>query len=151
MRPHSPSGERGRESESQCGAFCLLNGDDFCQRPEVPVDCPLLGIDRLGNTTQKHCRSGDVLASPSKLWGVILLVHDAALDLVSSTSGAARWVARMGRNVLRRARVAADSSTIVVAPRRALVRVRGPPHEGPEGCESVWTPLPLAAVLEHPP
>ena len=138
-------------SESRCGTFCLLNGGGFYQRPKVSVDHPLLGVDGLGNAAQKHCRNDDVLASPSELWGVVPLVHDVAPNLAGVTSGAARWVARMGRNVLRRARVAADSSTIVVAPRRALVRVRGPPHAGPEGCEFAKTPQPPAAVPERLP
>ena len=55
--------------ESRCGAFCLLNGGGFYQCLEVPVDRQLLGVDGLGNAAQKHCRGGDVLASPSKLWG----------------------------------------------------------------------------------
>ena len=104
MRPHSPGGERGHESESRCGAFRLLNGDGFHQCPEVPVDHPLLGVDGLGNATQKHCRSGDVLASPSELWGIVLLVDDVALDLAGTTLGAARRVTRMGRNVPHRMR-----------------------------------------------
>ena len=85
MRPHSSGGERGRESELQCGAFRLLNSGGFHQRPEVPVDRPLLGVDGLGNATQKHCRSGDVLVSPSKLWGIVPLVHDVALNLAGMT------------------------------------------------------------------
>ena len=105
MCPYSPSGERGRESESRCRAFRLLNGGGgFHQRPEVSVDRPLLGVDGLGNAAQKHCHSGDVLASPSELWGVIPLVHDVALDLAGTTLSAARWVTRMGRNVLPRVR-----------------------------------------------
>ena len=79
MHPHTPGGERGRESESQCRAFCLLNGGGFHQRPEVPVDCPFLGVDGLGNAAQKHCRSGDVLASPSELWEIVPIVYDVML------------------------------------------------------------------------
>ena len=52
---------------------------------------------------QKHCCSSDVLASPSKLWEIIPLVYDVVLDLAGATSGAARRVMRMGRNVLHRA------------------------------------------------
>ena len=100
MRPHSPSGDRGRLSESRCGAFCLLNGDDFYQHPEVPVDRLLLGVDGLRNTAQKHCRGSDVLASLSELWGIVPLIHDVVLDL----AGATGWAMRMGRNVLYRAR-----------------------------------------------
>ena len=89
--------------ESRCGAFHLLNGGGFYQHPEVSVDRPLLGVDGLGNTAQKHCRSGDILASPSELWGVVPLVHDVVLNLAGMTPSAARRVMRMGRNVLHRA------------------------------------------------
>ena len=51
-----------------------MNDDGFYQDPEVLVDHPLLGVDGLGNAAQKHCRSGDVLASPSKLRGIVPLV-----------------------------------------------------------------------------
>ena len=104
MRPYSPGGERGRESVSQCGALHLLNGGSFHQRPEVPVDRLLLGVDKLWKAAQKHRHSGDVLASPSKLWGIIPPVHDVALDLASATLGVARRVMRTGRSVVRRAR-----------------------------------------------
>ena len=100
MRLHSHSGERGRKSESRCGAFSLLNDGGFYQRPEVPVDRPLLVVDGLRNAAQKHCRSSDVLASPSELWGVIPLVHDVALDLAGAPVGTARRVTRMGHDVL---------------------------------------------------
>ena len=80
-----------------------MHDDGFLQRSEVPVDRPLLGVDGLGNATQKHCCSSDVLASPSELWEVVPLVHDVMLDLAGATPGAARWVMRMGRNVLHRA------------------------------------------------
>ena len=103
VRPHSPGGERGRESESRCGAFCLFNGGGFYQRPEVPVDRLLLEVDGLRNTAQKHCRSGDVLASPSELWGIVPLIYDVALDLAGVTPSAASWVMRMGHSVLYRA------------------------------------------------
>ena len=99
----SPSGERGRVSESRCRAFRLLNDDGFYQRPEVLVDRPLLGVNGLENVAQKHCHSSDALASPSELWGVIPLVHDVALDLAGATPSAAHRVKR-GRNVLHRAR-----------------------------------------------
>ena len=91
-------------SELRCGAFRLFNGSGFHQRPEVLVDHLLLGVDGLGNTVQKHCRSGDVLASPSELWGVIPLVHDVVLDLMGATPSAVRRSARSGRSVARRAR-----------------------------------------------
>ena len=69
VRPYSPGGERGHESVSQCRALHLLNGGGFHQCPEVPVDRLFLGVVWLGKAAQKHYRGGDVLASPSKLWG----------------------------------------------------------------------------------
>ena len=68
------------------------------------MDRLLLWVDRLGKAVQKHHRRGDVLASPSELWGIISSVHDVALDLASATSGAARWVTRTGHSMVRRAR-----------------------------------------------
>ena len=65
------------------------------------MDRPLLGVDRLGNTAQKHRCSGDVLASPSKLWGIVFSVQDVALDLTGMTLGTARRVTCMWRSVLR--------------------------------------------------
>ena len=59
-----------------------------------------LGVNELRNTAHKHCRSGDVLASPSELWGIIPLVHDVMLDLAGTTPGFACQVMRKGRNVL---------------------------------------------------
>ena len=76
-------------SESRCGAFRLLNGGGFYQHSKIMVDHWLLGVDGLENATQKHCRSGDVLASLSELWGVVPLVHDVALDLAGATPSAA--------------------------------------------------------------
>jgi len=64
------------------------------------VDHLFLGVVRLRKTAQKHCRSGDVLASLSELWGVIPFIHDVALDLAGVTPGATHQVTRMGRNVL---------------------------------------------------
>ena len=61
------------------GALRLLNGGGFHQRPEVPVDRLLLGVDRLRKATQKHRRSGNVLASPGELWGIISSIHEVAL------------------------------------------------------------------------
>ena len=52
---------------------------------------------------QKHRRSGDVLASPSELWGIVSSVHDVALDLTGVTPSTAHRVMRVWRNVLRRA------------------------------------------------
>ena len=60
----------------------------------------LLGVDRLWKATQKHCCSGDVLASLSELWGIVPPVHDVALDLAGATSGDARRVTCVGRSVL---------------------------------------------------
>ena len=67
------------------------------------MDCPLQGVDGLGNTTQKHCCNNDVLASPSELWEIVPLVRDVVLDLAGAASGAARWVMRMWRSLLHRA------------------------------------------------
>jgi len=68
-----PGGERGRQSVSRCRALCLLNSGGLHQRPEVSVGCLLLGVGRLGEATQKHRRSNDVLASSSELRGVVPL------------------------------------------------------------------------------
>ena len=80
-----------------------MNDGGFYQRPEVPVDRLLLGVDKLGKATQKHRRSGDVLASPSELWGIVSPVHDVALELAGVTPGAPRQVMRVWCSVLRRA------------------------------------------------
>ena len=82
------------------GALRLLNGGGLHQRLEVPVDCPLLRVDRLEDAAQKHRGSGDVLASPGELWGIVPPVHDVALDLAGATSGDARRVTCVGRSVL---------------------------------------------------
>ena len=92
--PHSPGRERGRESVSRCGALCLLNDGGFHQCLEVPVDCLLLGVNRLEKATQKHRRSSDVLAGLSKLWGIVSSIQDVVLALTSMAPGAARWVTR---------------------------------------------------------
>ena len=102
MWSHSPNGERGRESVSRRGALRLLNGGGFHQCSEVPADCLLLGVVRLGKATQKHRHRGDVLTSLSELWGIISSVHDVALDLAGVTPGAASRVMRTWRSVLRR-------------------------------------------------
>ena len=81
----------------------MLNNGGFHQCPEVPVDHLILGVCRLWKAVQKHCRNGDVLASLSKLWGIIPPVHDVALDLVGVTPGAARRFPHMGHSVLHRA------------------------------------------------
>ena len=67
------------------------------------MDHLFLGVVWLGKAAQKHCRGDDVLASPSELWGIVPPVHDVALDLASATPGAAHWVMRTGRSVVRRA------------------------------------------------
>ena len=82
----------------------LLNGGGFHQYPKVPVDRLFLGVVRLRKAAQKHCRSSDVLANPSELWGIIPPVHDVALDLTGVTPAAAGRVLRAWRSVLRRAR-----------------------------------------------
>ena len=64
------------------------------------MDRPLLGVDGLGNAAQKHCRSGDVLASLGELREIVPLVHDVVLDLMGTTPGAARRAMRMGRSEL---------------------------------------------------
>ena len=103
VHPHSLGGERGYEPVSRCGALCLLNGGSLHQFPEVPVDHLSLGVVWLRKATQKHYRGGDVLASPSELWGIFPPIHDVALDLVGATPGAAHWVTRTGRSVVCRA------------------------------------------------
>ena len=103
VRPHPPSGERGHESVSRRGALRLLNGSGLHQRPEVPVDCLLLWVDRLEKAAQKHRRRGDVLTSPSELWGIIPPVDDDALNLAGVTSGAAHRVTCTGCIVVCRA------------------------------------------------
>ena len=80
-----------------------MNRGGFHQCLEVPVDHLLLGVDELGNATQKHCHSSDILASLSELWGIIPLIHDVMLDLASMTPGAAHWVMSMGCNMPHRA------------------------------------------------
>ena len=67
------------------------------------MDRLFLGIVRLGKATQKHCRSGDVLVSPSELWGIVPPVDDVPLILAGATLGAARRVMRTGHSVVRRA------------------------------------------------
>ena len=79
-----------------------MNGGGFHQLLEVLVDRLLLGVNRIGKTAQKHHRSGDVLASPSELWGIVSSIHDVALDLTGVTLGTALWVTHMWRSVLRR-------------------------------------------------
>ena len=61
-----------------------MNGGGFYQNLDVSVDRLLLGVDGLGNVAQKHCYSGDVLASPSELWEIVPLVHDVVLGCAPS-------------------------------------------------------------------
>ena len=58
----------------------------------------------LGQATQKHCRGGDVLVRPSKVWGIVPPIHGVVLDLTGVTPGVARRSMRMGHSVVRRAR-----------------------------------------------
>ena len=62
------------------------------------MDHLLLGVDGLGKATQKHHRSGDVLASPSELWGIVPPVHDVTLDLAGVTPSTARRVTHTWRS-----------------------------------------------------
>ena len=68
------------------------------------MDRLLLEVDRLWKAAQKHRRIGDVLASPSELWGIVPPIHDVALDLAGVTPGAARWDTHTGHIVVRRVR-----------------------------------------------
>ena len=70
-------------------AFRLLNGGGLHKHLEVPVDRLLLWVDRLGKAAQKQCHGGEVLASPSELWGIVPPVHDVVLDLAGVTPSAA--------------------------------------------------------------
>ena len=67
------------------------------------MDHLFMRVVRLGQAAQKHCRGGDVLIGPSKLWGIVPLIHGVALDLTGVTPGAARLSMRTGRSVVRRA------------------------------------------------
>ena len=63
-----------------------------------------LRVVQLEKAVQKYRHSGDVLISPSELWGIVPPIDDVALDLASVTPGAAHRVTRTGRSVVRRAR-----------------------------------------------
>ena len=67
------------------------------------MDCLFPGVGRLGVAAQKHHRSSDVLASPSKLKWVVLSVQYVTLELTGMTPSAACRVMRMWRSVLHRA------------------------------------------------
>jgi hypothetical protein len=67
------------------------------------VDCLFLWVDKLEKAMQEHHCRGDVLSSPSELWGVIPPINDVALDLASVTLGAAHWVMRMRHSLMHRA------------------------------------------------
>ena len=67
------------------------------------MDRLFLWVDGLEKAVQKHHCRGDVLDSPSELWGIVPPIDDVALDLAGVTLGAARWVPRMGSSVLHRA------------------------------------------------
>ena len=81
-----------------------MNGGGFHQGSEVLVDHLFLGVVWLRKAMQKHYRGGEVLASPSELWGTIPPIHDVALDLAGVTPGVTRRVMRMGRSVVHQAR-----------------------------------------------
>ena len=68
------------------------------------MDRMFLRVVRLGKTAQEHCRNGDVLIGPSKLWGIVPPIHGVALDPTGVTPGAARRSMRTGRSVVRRVR-----------------------------------------------
>ena len=87
----------------RCGTFYLLNGGSLHQCPELLVDRLLLGVGRLGEAAQKHRRGSDILASPSKLRGIIPSSQDVMLDLAGTGSSAARRVVRMCLRALHRA------------------------------------------------
>ena len=67
------------------------------------MDHLFLGVVRLGKATQKHCHGGDVLASPSELWGIVPPIRDVMLDLAGVTPGASHRVTHMGHIMVRRA------------------------------------------------
>ena len=64
------------------------------------MDHLFLGVVRLMKAAQKHCRSGDVLVSPSELWRIVSPIHDVALDLAGAILGTAHRVMRMGCSVV---------------------------------------------------
>ena len=67
------------------------------------MDCLFLGVGRLEEATQKHRRSSDVLASLSKLRGVVPSVQDVTLDLMGATLSTTHRVTCTWRNMLHRA------------------------------------------------
>ena len=68
------------------------------------MDRLFLRVVRLGQATQKHCRSGDVLIGLSELWGIVPPIHGVALDPTGATPGVARRFMRTERSVGRRER-----------------------------------------------
>jgi hypothetical protein len=69
------------------GAFRLLHGSTFRQRPDVAVELLLLRVCRLRQVAQEHRCSGDVLAGPRKLRGFV--GDNGLLDLTVASPRAA--------------------------------------------------------------
>ena len=65
------------------------------------MDFLFMGVGRLREAAQKDRHSSDVLASPSKLWGISPSIQDVMLDLADATLSAACRVMRMWHSVLR--------------------------------------------------
>ena len=82
----------------------MLNGGGLHQCPEVLVDHLFARVVRLGEAAQEHCRSGNVMTSPSELWGIGPPNRGVALDLTGVTPSAVRRSMRIGHSVVRRAR-----------------------------------------------
>ena len=61
-------------------------------------------VVRLKQAAQEHCHDGNVLTSPSELWGVSPPNRGIAMGLTGTTSSAVRRSMRMGRSVVHRAR-----------------------------------------------
>ena len=57
-------------------------------------------VVQLRQAVQKHCHSGNVLTSPSELWGIVPPIHGVALNLTGTTLGAVHQSMRMGRSVV---------------------------------------------------
>ena len=67
------------------------------------MDRLFLWVDGLGKATQKHRRRGDVLTSPSELWGIVLSVDDVALNLGGTTPSTTQRVTCTGHIMVCRA------------------------------------------------